>query len=488
MKAYLAATIFVIFIILTSTAQALSQDDITFPVAELGGCKDEAECRAFCDIPENKISPCFPFAKKYNLLTQDELDRAERFNKIAVAGGPGWCRVGEGCSVEVFCNDFAHLDQCLDFAQENNFATAEQLADARKVAEGMKKGANPPGNCRGDNECNIYCALEGNWQECAKWSDDIGIPFRLSPEGQKFVDLIKSGRSAGGCKTKTECENYCADPGHSKECLDMALAAGFITEAEAEQARKYGGTGPNGCKSQQECSAFCAQPYNQRVCLAYAQGYNIKVDYNGPGGCSDVASCTSYCQSHSDDKECQKDGGFKGPGGCSNVAACTAYCTNNKSDSECAKYAGEYGGFRGPGGCSDQATCTAYCQSNTSDSECAKYAGQYGGFKGPGGCSDQASCTSFCQENKSDSECAKYTSEHGGFKGPGGCTDEASCKSYCEANSSESGCADYIKQSGFSGPGGCDSRDSCTSYCRANYQDPACAPYVGEYKNQYQQQ
>lgn len=395
-------------------ALALSEKDITFPVTELGGCKDEVECRTFCDKPENKMSPCFPFAKKYNLLTKEELDRAERFTQLAVTGGPGWCRSDEACSVEVFCNDFAHLDQCVNFAADNNFATEKQLADARKMVAGMKRGANPPGNCRGDNECNIYCALEGNWQECQKWSEDIGIPFRLSPEGQKFVDLIKSGKSAGGCKTKTECEKYCVDPGHSQACLDMALVAGFVTEAEAELAKKYGGTGPNGCKSESDCRAFCSQPYNQRVCLSFAQERGIKVGYSGPGGCRDVASCTVYCQSNQSDKECQKSGGFKGPGGCTDQESCTQYCTGNQSDPECQKYAGQYGGFNGPGGCKDQASCTAYCTAHQSDSGCQKYAGQYGGFSGPGGCKDEASCKDYCTKNQSDTACQQYAGQYGG--------------------------------------------------------------------------
>lgn len=453
MKKILTVLFFLIALLFGSSVFALSEKDIIFPVSELGGCKDEAECRAFCDKPENKMSPCFPFAKKYNLLTQEDLDRSERFTQIAVNGGPGWCRSDEGCSVEVFCNDFAHLDQCIDFAAENNFASEEQLADARKVVTGMKKGANPPGNCRGDNECNIYCALEGNWQECAKWSDDIGIPPRLSPEGKKFVDLIKSGKSAGGCKTKTECENYCSDPGHSKECLDMALAAGFLTEEEAELARKYGSSGPGGCKTEQECSAFCQQPYNQRVCLAYANEHKIKADFQGPGGCSDISSCTSYC-------------------------------TKNHSDPECKKYDSKYQGFKGPGGCEDESSCKAYCQVNTADSECKQYSGQYGGFSGPGGCTSVDECKAKCQSNPQDPECQKYASQ---FQGPGGCNSVESCKSYCEQNPSNSDCQQYAGQSGFKGPGGCNSRESCVSYCRGNPNDPDCAPYVGSYRQQYQQ-
>lgn len=470
---------------------ALSEKDITFPIAELGGCKNEAECRAFCDKPENKMSPCFPFAKKYNLVTQEELDRAKRFTQIAVNGGPGWCRSDEGCSVEVFCNDYANLDQCLNFAEENGFATQDELEKARKVAAGMKKedAIPPPGNCRGENECEIYCSLEGNWQECTTWMNQIGIPLELSPEAQKFVDLLNRGKGAGGCRTKTECENYCADPGHSKECLDMAETVGFITKEEAELAKKYGGTGPGGCKSEQECSAFCQQPYNQRVCLSYANDQGIKVDFKGPGGCSDISSCTSYCTKNQSDLECKKYSskyeGFKGPGGCEDESSCKAYCQTNPGDAECKQYSGQYGGFSGPGGCSDVGSCTAYCKEHPQDSECQKYSSQYGGgFSGPGGCSSESSCRAYCTTNSSDEACKQMASQYGGFSGLGGCTSVDECKAKCQSNPKDSECQKYAGQygGGFSGPGGCTDEASCTSYCKSNPKDSACAPYVGQYQ------
>jgi len=453
--------LFIMFFLTIGMVYASSKDDITFPVAELGGCEDEEECRAFCDIPENKMSPCFPFAKEHNLVTQEELDRAARFTQLATTGGPGWCRTDEGCSIEVFCNDYANLDQCLDFAEENGFATPDELQKARQVAAGMKKedAIPPPGNCRGENECGIYCSLEGNWQECLTWQEQIGIPLELSPEAQRFVDLIRSGKSAGGCDSKTACEAYCADPEHSEECLDMALAVGFITEEEAELARQYGSTGPGGCKTEQECQAFCSQPYNQRVCLSYANDQEVEVDFQGPGGCSDIASCT-------------------------------AYCTQNSSDPECEEYSSKYEGFKGPGGCEDESSCTAYCQTNPSDAECKQYSGQYGGFSGPGGCSDVGSCTAYCKEHSQDSECQKYSSQYGGFSGPGGCNSIESCTSYCKSNPKDSACAQYVgsagQYGGFSGPGGCTDEASCTSYCKSNPKDSACTPYVGQYGGRVQ--
>ena len=48
----------------------MSKADIIFPVTELGGCKDEADCRAYCEKRDNVdvIRACLTFAKKAKLV------------------------------------------------------------------------------------------------------------------------------------------------------------------------------------------------------------------------------------------------------------------------------------------------------------------------------------------------------------------------------------------------------------------------------------
>ena len=55
-------------IIYTLATLASSKDDIVHPVAQLGNCKSETECRLYCDNPEN-MELCLVFAKKHNLIS-----------------------------------------------------------------------------------------------------------------------------------------------------------------------------------------------------------------------------------------------------------------------------------------------------------------------------------------------------------------------------------------------------------------------------------
>ena len=52
-------------------ALANSKDDIIYPVAELGSCGNEQECRAYCEAFAH-IKECLAFAEQHNLLSQEE--------------------------------------------------------------------------------------------------------------------------------------------------------------------------------------------------------------------------------------------------------------------------------------------------------------------------------------------------------------------------------------------------------------------------------
>ena len=57
---YFVICILLGFLIIGSAA--IGADDIQYPVAELGNCKDEADCRSYCDKPDNYFT-CFSFGR-----------------------------------------------------------------------------------------------------------------------------------------------------------------------------------------------------------------------------------------------------------------------------------------------------------------------------------------------------------------------------------------------------------------------------------------
>ncbi|MBI3075137.1 MAG: hypothetical protein HYY92_02935, partial [Parcubacteria group bacterium] len=114
----------------------VSAEDIQYPVSELGSCQNENECRSYCDNADH-ARECLTFARKYNLISEEEIKEAsDKF--LNVRNGPGGCNSWSSC--ENYCSDVTNLDECIAFADETGYYTPEKLAEARKFQELLKAG------------------------------------------------------------------------------------------------------------------------------------------------------------------------------------------------------------------------------------------------------------------------------------------------------------------------------------------------------------
>lgn len=242
--------------------------EILFPVEELGGCKDKTECYAYCELPENG-SQCLAFAKKYQLMSEEEIRVAEKVQ--GVKGGPGECNSKSSC--ENYCNNMDHIDECLAFAEENNLMQGHEMEEARKIQSILKSGGTLPGGCKNKDQCENYCHNPDNMEECLAFAEKSGF---IAPEeleqARKFMPLMKSGQTPGGCKSKDQCEAYCDSDEHFDECINFAEKNGMLPEKNRknmEAFKKTGGKGPGGCRGRQ-CEVFCQKPENQEACFQWS--------------------------------------------------------------------------------------------------------------------------------------------------------------------------------------------------------------------------
>ena len=81
--------------------------DIEYPISELGNCENERNCMAYCDQIDH-LEQCLNFAEEHELLTDEELEEAHKFLD-AGAEGPGGCTSRESC--DAFCSDISHIDE-----------------------------------------------------------------------------------------------------------------------------------------------------------------------------------------------------------------------------------------------------------------------------------------------------------------------------------------------------------------------------------------
>ena len=426
------------------SAAPAAKSNVKYPVAELGNCTSEFECRVYCDTPSN-IGKCLDFAEKNNLIKSDEIERGRKFKKVLDVGGtPGGCDSQQSC--EVYCNDIDNLDKCLAFGEQNGFLSGKELEEAKKVHEIVRAGKKLPGGCRNKTACEAYCKNPGHMEECLAFAEEAGfIPPEELAQARKMLPLIQKGETPGACKSKEECEVYCDSGEHTDECIDFAVKHDLIPKEERERVeafRKAGGVGPGGCRGRQ-CQAFCENSANQKVCFEWAKenGMMSKEDLARmnegrekmkqaletappeaksciegviPGGLSALESGDFFGGPEIGDKirQCFEQafgdfgppgqggpggpgggfpgggGGFGGPGGCKSIDECMAYCQEHMD--ECGGFGPPGGGPGGPGGPGGEFPG-------------GPGGGQGGGFpSGPGGCKSQEECQAYCEENPQD--------------------------------------------------------------------------------------
>lgn len=245
-------------------------ENIQYPVAELGNCQNETACRAYCDKPANR-EKCLDFAQKNNLMSQEEIDAARKF--MTIGKGPGNCSTKESC--EKYCDEISHIDECVAFAEKSGILPPKELEEAKKVRDAIKQGVKPP-PCGNKKSCDVYCSSADHMEECITFAQAAGLmDEKEKQETQKVLEAIKKGVKPPQCRGKEECDVYCSEENHFEECIKFAEAAGFMSAEDAEMARKTGGKGPGNCRSKEQCEAFCASPDNQESCFNFAKEHGF---------------------------------------------------------------------------------------------------------------------------------------------------------------------------------------------------------------------
>jgi len=484
MKTKYLITFIVIGLALTGSAslinKALAQEastaDIQYPVEELGGCKNETDCRSYCDKKEN-TNACLDFAQKNNLMSDEEVSQAKKF-LASGEKGPGGCKGKDSC--EQYCNDISHIDECISYAEKNNIMSPQELEEAKKVQSAIAKGVKPPA-CGNKKECDVYCEDPNHMEECITFGVAAGfIQGKELEDSQKMLAAIKKGVKPPPCRGKDACDEYCSSPDNMEVCMNFAMEAGFMNEQEKADSQKIlealrKGVKPPSCKGREECDVYCGQEEHFEECTNFATAAGF--------------------MSEKDAEMARKTGG-KGPGGCKSKDECEAFCNNIDNQETCFNFGRDNGMIpeedlkRMEEG--KQQMKQSLQQAPAEVLDCLKTevgadmvekmmngampqrdigekmrtcfekgfnqigppnAGEPGsggmippaGQAAPGGCKTAEECKTYCDSNPA--ECKKFqpgpgTANPGGQimpqqAGPGGCKGPEECKTYCDSNPAE---------------------------------------------------
>ncbi|MBU3901376.1 hypothetical protein KKF25_01895 [Patescibacteria group bacterium] len=419
-------------------AQNINDSGVVYPIKELGNCADKGDCKKYCDIKKNQEA-CLDFAQSHGMMPKREIEQAKKMLQLSKDGvdTPGSCKGQEEC--DAYCDDSAHLDECVSFGEKAGLLSSEEVKMIKKT------GGKGPGSCQGKKACDAYCENEANLDECILFAEQNGLMTAQEKE------MIKKtgGKGPGGCKSKESCDAYCQQEANFDTCLEFGHQYGMMSDEEYQMAKKMGSKmmkqgGPGGCKNKKECDAFCNDEKNFDTCLEFGKqnGMMGEEEYQmakkmgpkmmkqgGPGGCKGKKECEDFCNNPANAEECLK---FSVDNGMMNQEE--ADKMKQRGFMVPPKDAlGPNGEFAGPGGCKTQEECGAFCSQAANAKVCAMFGagpppdqagegqngrqmapgttagGQKGLAPGPGGCDSPTACMKFCSEPANQDTCMRFT-------------------------------------------------------------------------------
>ncbi len=289
--------------------------DVQYPVQELGGCKDTEACKLYCDKPGN-IDACMSFAQKNDLMSKQEIKIAKEFAKGEMQG-PGGCTTRDAC--DEYCNDMNHIDECIAFAEKNDIIPREELAEAKKVQAAIKRGIKPP-SCGSKKSCDAYCESPEHMEECINFAVEAGfMQGKELEDSQKMLQAIRRGVKPPPCKGKEACDEYCSNPDNMETCMNFAIEAGFMSEEEKANSQKMmqalkKGVKPPPCKGKEACDEYCGSQEHMEECINFSVAAGMmsekeaemakKTKGKGPGGCKGKEECKTFCNNPDNQETC----------------------------------------------------------------------------------------------------------------------------------------------------------------------------------------
>ena len=234
-----------------------------------GECTGKDECEEYCNNIEH-MDECISYAEKNNMMPPEEIEEAKKVQEAIKRGvKPPSCKNKQQC--DLYCEEPDHMEECITFGAEAGFIQGKELEDAQKMLQALKRGIQPP-PCKGKKACDEYCSEPDNMEVCINFAMEAGfMSEQEKADSQKMLQALKKGFKPPNCRGKEECDNYCQQEEHFEECTNFAEAAGFMTAEDATMARKTGGKGPGNCKGKEECDMFCNNPDNQETCFNFAK-------------------------------------------------------------------------------------------------------------------------------------------------------------------------------------------------------------------------
>ncbi|MEK9201348.1 MAG: hypothetical protein AAB944_00075, partial [Patescibacteria group bacterium] len=276
-KRVIALSFFIAFTF-TGMLYAASIFDIEYPIPELGNCANGAQCKAYCATEGHELA-CEDFAEKLGIGNVAE--HKEEIKKVATDGGPGNCAADAEdpeASCKMYCDNQAHIRECVAYGKDHGLLKGEELIEAEKVIKALDAGAKLPAGCTNKDSCQQTCENPKDLdtaRQCFAFAEQAGFlpPGVDRDKAEKTFQLIAEGKAPfKSIKDFKQCDNPASDEILQK-CVGFAADNGLMSPEEAEMVKKTGGKGPGGCIGKIQCETYCEN--HQDECFQFAEKHDL---------------------------------------------------------------------------------------------------------------------------------------------------------------------------------------------------------------------
>lgn len=277
------------------------QAKTTFPIADLGNCRDAQECRLYCDVPANHAA-CWSYSK-YVLHPEEVLGVSTTATTLTFPIVElGNC--GSSTECKAYCEVATNHEACMAFARAHNLGRYKE--DQTKLEAAKKEFG-----CTSREECYVYCSQEEHKTQCEAFAQTHAAP----QEQAKRQEVISKAKSLLGCDSFTSCKTACENPNNQEKCTSLATQILPKEQIEKAKARLQELQKALPCDSLEACAAFCNDAVNAQTCVSFAQKVmprefermqmlkrtgTDKLEIRSSGNCASGEDCRSYCEQNTD--------------------------------------------------------------------------------------------------------------------------------------------------------------------------------------------
>lgn len=270
---------------------------VTYPIRELGNCRDAKECYLYCEIPENSPA-CWSYGKYVlhkQVLAESDEDMVKKYNITFPIAELGNCTSITSC--KAYCDNPSNQQACIDFAKKKGFY--QEVSGGEQDSDELLASARSELGCTSMESCHAYC--EQNMEKCMEFAKRHGM-HEASPDPRQ-MELLEKARLELGCDSMQSCQTACEQ--NPQRCMEFARRHGFDQGSQPSQGGQPQSGAPGGCNSEESCRKYCQEHPNE--CTGYSptgggtqyQGPRpAPGSYLGPSGCKTEEECRAYCQAH----------------------------------------------------------------------------------------------------------------------------------------------------------------------------------------------